>query len=132
MEEKCNCCHKQQDEKENWHLFIPDVGYGSLFDRIEPDKPIQMTICKSCFEQMNRWLKKKYPEINLQDFWRFKIIDKSEDYNLPKGYIREIMYERQLYELISKFMPDVYFGENINPIKKITVKIKNYIKKARY
>lgn len=132
MEEKCSCCGKSFEEKINWHFKIPDVGYGSIFDRVDPEKPISMTICSSCFENMNRWLKKTRPKLNLQDFWRFEIVDKSQEYSAPDGYIREIKYEEDLYELIMKFMPDIYFDENSNFIRKWICRFRSYIwKKAK-
>lgn len=130
MEERCNCCGKKFEEKTNWHFTIPEVGYGSLFDRVDPDKPVSMTICPTCFEQMNRWLKKKYPQLNLQEFWRFEIIDKSAEYNAPQGYIREIKHEKELYDMVVKFVPDVYFDKDSNPIKKFFIKAWNLIRRA--
>lgn len=117
MEEKCTCCGRKYEEKLNWHFTLPDVGYGSLFDRVDPEAPIQMTICTDCFEKINHWLKKKDPQLKLQEFWKFEVVDKSEVYNAPTGYIKEIKHEETLYDMIMKFMPQVYYDKKDKPVR---------------
>lgn len=105
----CDCCNKINDNVVTY--VLPKIGYGSAFDCCEDD--INLTyfrLCPDCSKKINRWIKKKNPELNLREFWDceiYKTID--EEGNI---LLEEFKYEELLLKLFIKFMPKVIFGEN--------------------
>lgn len=123
--ELCSCCKQEGDFGEHWHFKVPDVGYGSRFDYITPDEQVEFTICRDCLEAINNWLIRKYPRINLVDFWHFAIIDKSAEQSLPTGYLKELKYDKELFTMLMRFMPEAYFREaHVTFLKKLIYRIK--------
>lgn len=121
--EKCDCCGKETEAKLNWHFRVPDVGYGSRFDYLNPEDVVEFTVCMTCFDRMNKWLVDNYPRINLNDFWHFAIVDVSEAEGLPQGYMRELKYDDELFRLMMRFMPEAFFKEKVNVFKKYIYRI---------
>lgn len=112
--ELCSCCKTEVETQKAWHFTVPDVGYGSKFDYVDPNRTMQITLCMSCWDKMNKWLIDHYPRINLLDFWRFKINDISKSEGLPEGYMQELQYDDELFRLMMRFMPEVYLNKKIN------------------
>lgn len=121
--ELCNCCGQENESKLNWHFKIPDVGYGSRFDYLEPEDAIEFTVCMKCFDRLNKWLIDHYPRINLNDFWHFTIVDLSESEGLPQGFIKEFKYDDELFRLMMRFMPEAYFKRKMNVFEKYIYRI---------
>lgn len=125
MEKKelCSCCKQQGEFDQHWHFTIPDVGYGSIFDYVDPHDKIEFIVCHHCFDKINAWLIKNYPRINLIQFWKFEIIDTSEENQVPSGYCHELKYEIELLCMLMRFMPEVFYGRPINIFKKYICRI---------
>ena len=104
----CSCCYKDKDDAHTYKL--PSIGYGSVFDTFGDEYIVKFNLCSECANKINRWIKKKYPNIPLDDFWGCEI-QKTEYIKLDSDNeiicIERYKYEKLLYKLFKKFMPQV-------------------------
>ncbi|MGF6375007.1 hypothetical protein M2140_000041 [Clostridiales Family XIII bacterium PM5-7] len=106
--EKCSCCKREKDNVKKFKL--PVIGYGSLFMTLYEDEVIKFNLCDDCMRKVNKWVKKKMPQVKLEDFWRCDII--REYYRGSEMTMETFRYEKQLFDLFMKFMPQVYYDEH--------------------
>lgn len=108
---RCNHCEKELDNVLT--INLPVIGYGSAFDTLDEEEyQYRFNVCPDCMKKMNTWLKKQKPNLNLSEFWSFKIVDVPDNSKKPNGQThQEFEYEDLLFDLYVKFMPEKVFGE---------------------
>lgn len=106
---RCNHCKRDVDNVLTVNL--PVIGYGSAFDTLDNEEyQYRFNVCPECMKEINTWLKKQKPDLNLSQFWSFQIIDVPDD--TPNEKHQEFEYEDLLFDLFVKFMPEKVFGDN--------------------
>lgn len=110
---KCSCCGKENGKVKIYRL--PTIGYGSVFDTFGDDDIVYFNLCPSCAVKINKWIKRKYPAIDLEEFWKCNII-KMDRNMVPieedgDSYYEEFQYESILEKVFLKFMPEVFYSE---------------------
>ena len=109
MEKQCDCCKTK--EGKIMHFQLPVIGYGSVFDVIGNER-FEFNICPKCANKMNRWIKKKYPGVTLDDVWNCEIVT-YHDPKMPEGIeLQQFKEEGILLNVFTKFMPHLIFGEH--------------------
>lgn len=108
---KCSCCGTENEKVKIYRL--PAIGYGSAFDTLEDDDIVYFNLCPQCAIKINKWIKKKYPDLDLEEFWKCNII-KMDQHMVPfegegMAYFEEFQYEDILKEVFLKFMPEAYY-----------------------
>ena len=115
---KCNCCKKEKDTVDTY--VLPEIGFGSVFDSGVIGQ-FKFNVCPECAFKINKWLKKKVPNINLEEFWACAVVKKPYD-DESGMYYYEFENEEMLITLFEKFMPEVIYG-NHHKVKKIIAKL---------
>lgn len=122
--EWCSCCKKEHDISEIFYLSIPDAGYSSRFDYVDPENDkVSFILCSDCLRKISKWLKSWYPKIKLKEFWKFQIIEAANKKDLPRGFHKKLQYDDELYRMMMCFIPDKYLHKPVGKIKRLVYKI---------
>ena len=106
---KCDCCNSIY--MGNTYI-LPKIGYGSSFDCLSEEDRVRFSLCPHCAQKVNRWIKKKSPDISLEEFWKCNIVKTRVPDERNEIYIENYEYEDLLWKMFRKFMPKKIYGEH--------------------
>ncbi|MEY8366555.1 hypothetical protein AALA22_13030 [Anaerovoracaceae bacterium 41-7] len=121
---KCSCCGRETHAVKIYKL--PIIGYGSVFDVVEPEDKTVFNLCPRCGFKINAWIRRKYPNISIKRFWECHIVNPYAGNSDGSEYIEEFEFEEQLIRVFKRFMPGVFYRWNADSIKN---KVHNFLNK---
>lgn len=111
---KCTCCGKENERVKCYKL--PIIGYGSQFDVVDESDITYFELCPKCAVKINRYIKKKLPEVSLEEFWKCNIVEVPWGEN--EQFKSEVFqYEDVLIKVFKRYMPNAWSKKYAKSLK---------------